>query len=241
MQIYITQILRTNKLLRRMQARANAPHNTGDNPSAPGADVASLVMLTRRGVAVIVRRVAPGDAAALRAFVGQLSERTRSRRYMTSRPLIDEAARQEASRMARGHTADHVTLIAVDHAVGDIIAVAELVRDAGQPTIGEFALVVRDDVQNDGIGSELLRRLVQMAPQIGLARLRADILAENQPMRALIRKLDLLSTSTYHSGSIEVVWQLAAPGARSANEGALASQTGLMRILPPDQAQSTRR
>jgi GNAT superfamily N-acetyltransferase len=202
--------------------------NASGNPRAPGADTAPLVIMTRRSVAVTIRRIAPSDAAALHMFVGQLSEMTLSLRYMTTRPLTAAAVEQEASRMARGHTADHMTLIAIDHAAGDIIAVAELVRDVHQPTTGEFALVVRDDAQNDGLGSVLLQRLVQMSPLLGLARLRANLLADNWAMRALISKFGLPYTRTYQHGALEIVWHLTAPDSRSANEPTVASPARLI-------------
>jgi acetyltransferase len=176
----------------------------------PATDAAPFVIMTRRGIALIIRRVASGDVALLQAFLGQLSERTRSLRYMTARPLIEEGAQQEARRMAGGHTTDQVTLLAIEQASGQIIAVAELVRAADQPAIGEFALVVRDDAQNDGIGSELLQRVVQIASQIGLAQLRATLLSANRPMRALIGKLGSPHTSTHSGGALEIVWRVAA-------------------------------
>lgn len=169
---------------------------------------------TRRGQAVAVRRVALADVAAIQAFVSQLSDRTRGRRYMTTRPLTGEAAQQEARRIAGGHTPDQVTLLASNDATGEIIAVAEIIRDARQPEVGELALVVRDDAQNDGVGSTLLRQLFQLAPLLGLTQLRADVLAENRPMRALIGKLGLPYTSTRAYDALDITWQLTAPEAQ---------------------------
>jgi GNAT superfamily N-acetyltransferase len=213
---------------RRFWRKLFSIRDADETSRGPRADTAPLAMMTRRSVAVTIRRIAPSDAVALHAFVGQLSEMTLSLRYMTMRPLTAAAVEQEDSRMARGHTADHVTLIAIDHAAGDIIAVAELIRDVHQPTTGEFALVVRDDAQNDGLGSVLLQRLVQMSSPLGLARLRANLLADNWAMRALISKFDLPYTRTYQHGALEIVWHLTAPDSRSANEPAVASQARLI-------------
>ena len=53
----------------------------------------------------------------------------------------------------------------------------------------EFAAIVTDAMQGQGLGTELIRRLIDIARQEGLTRLTADILQENKPMQAVCRKL----------------------------------------------------
>ena len=54
----------------------------------------------------------------------------------------------------------------------------------------EFAVLVADQYQHQGLGSELLRRLIQFSRDEHIQRLTGDILAENQGMQAVCRKLD---------------------------------------------------
>ena len=49
----------------------------------------------------------------------------------------------------------------------------------------EFALVVSDSAQHQGLGTELLRRLIQSAKAEGLRRLTGDILPESWAMQRL--------------------------------------------------------
>jgi acetyltransferase len=53
----------------------------------------------------------------------------------------------------------------------------------------EFALLVRDQSQRQGLGTELLKRLVQIGRDEHLTRITADILADNHGMQHLTRKV----------------------------------------------------
>ncbi len=54
---------------------------------------------------------------------------------------------------------------------------------------GEFALVVVDARQGQGLGTELLRRLVQIGRDEGLARIVATVAVENREMEQLAEKM----------------------------------------------------
>jgi acetyltransferase len=68
-----------------------------------------------------------------------------------------------------------------------IIAVARL-QGLGQPE-AEFSIVVTDDYQNMGLGTELLRRLIDIGRKEGVKAIIADILAENTAMQRVAERL----------------------------------------------------
>ncbi len=53
----------------------------------------------------------------------------------------------------------------------------------------EVALVVRDDHQDKGVGTELLSYLTQLAQRQGLLGFTAEVLFENAPMLHLFEKM----------------------------------------------------
>jgi acetyltransferase len=53
----------------------------------------------------------------------------------------------------------------------------------------EFALLVTDRCQKQGLGTELLKRLVQVGREEKLARIAADIMADNHAMQHICRKV----------------------------------------------------
>jgi acetyltransferase len=53
------------------------------------------------------------------------------------------------------------------------------------PASAEFALVVADAWQGQGLGRRLLERLLERAAEAGVRKLNGFVLADNAPMRAL--------------------------------------------------------
>jgi len=70
----------------------------------------------------------------------------------------------------------------------EILGVGRLIKEPGTHD-GEVAVIISDAWQNRGLGSELVSRLLQVARDEKLHRLKADILPENHEMLHLVRSL----------------------------------------------------
>ena len=138
------------------------------------------------GTAVTLRPLRPEDRDIELAFVTGLSPETRSNRLLggthaITREYIESLVTVDYSRdMALAATAmlDGETLIGV----------ARYVLDRNNES-AEFAIVVADSWQGRGIGSRLLRKLIDVARRRGLKRLYGDVLGTNRPMLEFVRKL----------------------------------------------------
>jgi acetyltransferase len=53
----------------------------------------------------------------------------------------------------------------------------------------DAAVLVRDDFQRQGLGTELLQRLIKIGRQEKIERIGADILAENRAMQLICQRL----------------------------------------------------
>jgi RimJ/RimL family protein N-acetyltransferase len=71
-----------------------------------------------------------------------------------------------------------------------IVAVARLARST-DPAEAESAIVVRDDHQDRGLGTHLLKLLVEVARATNIERLTAWVMAENPHMLHVIQKLGM--------------------------------------------------
>ena len=101
-----------------------------------------------------------------------------------------------AEQLARLTPVDYereMALLAVRPAVpgglaGETVAVARLVRemDSGE---AEFAVVVQGDAKGGGVGSALMRQLIDWGRSKGVREVVGQILADNAPMLAFIRRL----------------------------------------------------
>jgi acetyltransferase len=81
-----------------------------------------------------------------------------------------------------------MAFVAVDD-TGELVGVARLVIDAGGEW-GEFGLLVRSDKQRIGLGVTLLQHLRAFAAEEGLKEVRGSVLASNDKMLGLCRKLE---------------------------------------------------
>jgi GNAT superfamily N-acetyltransferase len=148
---------------------------------------------SRSGRILRLRYATDADAPQIADLLLRLSPDSLLLRYLTPRRLTRNGAQMEASRMlAQAKLAGAVLIVTTPHESGETpIAVGELAIDPAAATRAEFALVVRDDYQADGVGSLLIRALVAEASRTGVATLCADFLPINTPMRRLAGRLGL--------------------------------------------------
>jgi acetyltransferase len=139
------------------------------------------------GRVVVIRPIRSDDVERLREAHGRLSPLTRYRRFLTSKPYLSAA---DALYLANIDGCDHYALVATfaEHEVDDeapIIAVARFVRSPEDSAAAEFAIVIGDEWQGQGVGRELMGRLVDAAVTRGVRRFQATMLADNVAIHRL--------------------------------------------------------
>jgi acetyltransferase len=135
----------------------------------------------------------------LAALLAGLSERSSLLRFF--RPFRDMTTIwREAARVAGGNPLLQTALVAtiVEDREERAVALAELRHGLGDPTVAEFAVVVCDDHQREGVGRILSQLLVQVAMLRGVQTLRVNMPAENQAIRKLVRSLGLPYSAAIH-------------------------------------------
>ncbi|HEU0203360.1 MAG TPA: GNAT family N-acetyltransferase [Burkholderiaceae bacterium] len=137
---------------------------------------------------VLIRTLRPDDAPLLAAMIESLTPRARYRRFQFAVSELPPAVLARLTRFDPGH---ELALIATVTEDGREIAVGEAryVAVEDRPDQREFALLVADSMQGLGLGRRLMRELLQRAQRGGVERIYGDVLADNEPMLALGRKL----------------------------------------------------
>jgi len=139
------------------------------------------------GTPVRIRPIRRGDLELERRFVCGLSSRTRYLRLLSGRQLLPG----ELERWTDIDPTREIALIAVvtDGDGEQEIAVARCAFDERDPLRWDFAVVVGDAWQGQGLGEPLLRRLIECAGEAGIAVLSCITLWENHRMLSLARRL----------------------------------------------------
>jgi acetyltransferase len=146
----------------------------------------------RDGESVIIRPIRPEDEPMMVDFHESLSERTVYQRYLQALNLSQRTAHERLTRICFIDYARQMALVAerTDPATGKraIIGVGRLQGLTGAAE-SEYAIVVTDEFQKQGLGTELLRRLIGIGRAEGVKVITADILAENSAMQKVSEKL----------------------------------------------------
>ncbi|MBO9326894.1 MAG: GNAT family N-acetyltransferase [Roseiflexus sp.] len=169
----------------------------------------TVTVVTRKGRKVRIRHIQPTDAGLLVDLFHHLSPETRRFRFFTALPdLPEDILWREACRYADFDERRQAAFIALaredgkDHAIG----VVRLVLDKNDPDTAEFAIVLRDDYQREGLGTIMLDLLLQLALVRGIKRLRGISLADNEGVHRLIQKCGFPVTShTSHGETTQII------------------------------------
>jgi acetyltransferase len=144
------------------------------------------ILRLRDGRAAAVRPALPADAAAVQRFVGHLSPLARRRRFLGA---VAELSPAQLDRLTGVQNPQDLSLVALSANAGTPRIVAMAQYAPGEPPAAEFAVVVADAWQRQGLGERLLGMLLARAPEVGLRALSGFVLADNWPMLALAAKL----------------------------------------------------
>jgi len=163
------------------------------------------------GTDVLIRPIRPEDEPMLVKFHETLSDRSVYFRYFHMIKLSQRIAHERLTRMCFIDYNREMALVAEcrEEKCGEdrILGVSRLTKLHGTNE-GEFAVVVSDNWQHQGIGTELLRRVIDFARDEKLSRVRADILLDNQDMQRIARNVGFTLTPSDETSMIRAVMDL---------------------------------
>lgn len=141
---------------------------------------------SRSGFDMLLRPVKISDEPLLKDFFHSLSDDSVRKRFISSRTDMPHERLQDF--VIIDYTREMIILaVRQDEHMEEIVGVGQYGIDEKSHT-AEVALVVRDDYQSQGVGTELLSYLTQLAQGQGLLGFTAEVLFENAAMLHLFEK-----------------------------------------------------
>ncbi|MFV0278210.1 MAG: GNAT family N-acetyltransferase [Parahaliea sp.] len=146
------------------------------------------LLTTRGGLELRVRPIRPEDATIERRFVDGLSAQSKYFRFMYGMGDISPAMLARFTQI--DYDREMALVVVRDDGSPDarLLAVARYVANPGRESC-EFSLAVADDMHGQGIGSQLMRRLITLASERGFKEMQGDVLSLNSKMLRLCRSL----------------------------------------------------
>lgn len=161
----------------------SVPHHTGDVPALLQAPTG----IRRRNNTITIRPIEPSDRDNEQQFVKNLSPGSRYRRFLSH---ITELSPALLDQFTAVRYPDSMALVATVPG-GDAetqIGVARYVRERATNT-ADVAIVVADEWHGQGIGNELLRRVLAVAQSACIETAQSLVLRDNAAMLRLAERL----------------------------------------------------
>lgn len=139
---------------------------------------------------IYFRQLMPNDSQKLVELYERLSAESRFYRFQANTEYLDQATiKQYAQQFALVDYPKDYALAACyqdQQQQEQIIGVARYMRHTIASTKAEFAIVVQDDWQGKGVGSQLMRQLCQTAYHMRIDSLQGSFIAHNEGIIKLL-------------------------------------------------------
>lgn len=159
----------------------------------------------------VLRPIRPEDAQALQDFVRGLSTESRYMRFVSmmrelSPSMLARYTRIDYSReLALIATVPSADIVDADQSADKVIAFVHYLRNHDGRG-AEYALVVADDWQRHGLGSQLMRAIIEAAKRQGLSYIDGYVLAINEGMLGLLKRLGFNNDIDKYDPGLRRVW-----------------------------------
>jgi RimJ/RimL family protein N-acetyltransferase len=184
-----------------------------DQPDAGPASRFSRQITLRNGTPVLIRVARPEDRDKVVAAFNALEPDSVYTRFFSARKALTAA---ELDRLSTSDFVNFVGLVAFagsgteEAVIGGATYVA--LPPAGGTRAAEVAFTIEEDVQGQGLASQLMALLTAIAREHGFHRFEADVLAGNGSMLKVFERSGLPLAKTRDGGVTHVVMDLGQAG-----------------------------
>ncbi len=160
----------------------------------------------KNGTEAVIRPIRPEDEPLMAKFHETISERSVMLRYFYPMALSQRIEHERLSRISFIDYDREMALVAEiqgRHGTNEIIAAGRLIKLYGG-TDAEFTVLVSDAYQGYGLGTEILRRLVEIGKQEGVTRIYGNIVGANSNMLRVTEQLGFKAVGQNQEGVVRV-------------------------------------
>ena len=141
---------------------------------------------TARGQNFLLRPIRPEDADAHAAMISRFTAEDMRYRFFSP---VKQLPIEQIVRLADVDYTREMAIIAVHETTGDTVGVARLVRNDTDGASAEFAVAIDPGFKKFGLGTALMHSVINWGRAQGVKEIAGQILADNAPMLAFIKRL----------------------------------------------------
>jgi acetyltransferase len=155
------------------------------------------------GTNVVVRPIRPEDARIEQEFVQNLSSESKYFRFMQTMEELTPALLARFTQIDYDREMALVVVVNEGQPDAHLLGVARYITNPDRRSC-EFALTIADGMQRQGIGRELMRRLMGLARERNIDVMEGEVLRNNSKMLALCTRLGFRIVRTEDTDVVNV-------------------------------------
>jgi acetyltransferase len=141
------------------------------------------------GGTYLIRPINLDDRSAVLDLFDHLSSKSRYFRYAHAMSTLPEDLLNQIIHASTPHDFALVAIVKTKNGLDSLVGISRYVQDLNT-TKGEFSLSVSDDYHHEGIGSHLMRGIIDCAKLNGMTEIYGYVVKENHDMLVLMRHLE---------------------------------------------------
>ena len=161
------------------------PHRLAIHPYPRGLEETATL---KDGRPVLLRPIRPEDEAAHYLFLSKLSKQDIVYRFFH---YVEQIPRRDMARLTQiDYDREMAFIASATDTEGrpETLGVVRIVADPDHHAC-EFAIIIRSDLKGLGLGSMLMKKIIAYARGRGIRQFVGDVMAENQPMITLLKRM----------------------------------------------------
>ena len=166
-----------------LSAAPASPHRFAIQPYPKALEQQAAL---RNGRPVLFRPIRPEDEAAHYVFLSHMSEQDLVYRFFH---YVKQIPRRDMARLTQIDYDREMAFIASAAGESGEVETLGVVRIVAAPDneTAEFAIIIRSDMKGQGLGSGLLRKMIDYSRECGIRVFSGDVMYDNQPMLDLLK------------------------------------------------------
>lgn len=165
------------------------------------------VITLKSGQPVLVRPIRPEDEDTHRAFDTSLSQQDRYNRYFGEVPHLGHEQLARQTQIDYDREMAFIASALNGKGVRETLGVVRVLMDPDNIE-GEFAIIIRSDMKGQGLGRQLLTKMVEYCRDNGTQFITGVTMSENRGMADLARKVGFKVTHDRDEGAIVMHYDL---------------------------------
>ncbi len=141
----------------------------------------------KNGIKAVLRPIRPEDEPAVEAFHKDLSAHSVRQRYFAFKSLEDRTAHARLVRICADDFDHQIALIAEEATTKRVMGIGRLTK-VGNLKRCDLKMIIGDDFHGQGLGSCMVKELLDIAKKEGVEMISATVLSENSGMLHILQK-----------------------------------------------------